>query len=52
MVNVYVVSSPAYYKVKFWMKQFKCKSELIKYDPRSAVPTQTSDHDICDKVEL
>ena len=35
MVAVYGESSPSYYKVKFWSKQFKGGRESIEDDPHT-----------------
>ena len=38
MVVVYGESTPSYYKVKFWSKQFKWGRESIKDDPHTGRP--------------
>ena len=51
MVAVCGESAPSYYKVKFWIKQFKCGTEPIEDDPHTGRPVEVTSEEMCQKLE-
>jgi len=50
MVAVYGESTPSYYKVKFWSKQFKWGRESIENDPHTGSPVDVTSEEMCQKL--
>ena len=50
MVAVYGESTPSYYKVKFWNKQFKWGRESIEDDPHTGRPVEATSEEMCQKL--
>lgn len=51
MVAAYGDSSPSYYTIKYWAKQFKWGRESIEDDPRSGRPVNATAPEVVAKVE-
>lgn len=51
MIAVYGDSSPSYFIIKYWAKQFKWGRESIEDDPRSGRPVEATTPEITAKVE-
>ena len=51
MVVVYGECASSYYKVKFWIKQFKQGRESIKDDPHTGRPVEATSEEMCQKLE-
>jgi hypothetical protein len=51
MVAVYGESTPSYYNVKFWSKQFKWRRESIEDEPHTGRPVEATSEETCQKLE-